>query len=121
ARKAPRPACQIRSMQPSGSTVVTDGLPSAGITLTQKHASARRSSAGGSPPLAVPRGPQLIGGGSHRSSVVRATDNRRSSGQRPRPPLDHLVGDDRALHLAGALPDPLHPQFAEEPLGHVLA
>src|SRR5262249_52629229 len=35
--------------------------------------------------------------------------------------LDHLAGDDRALDLAGALPDPLDPQLAVEALGHVLA
>src|SRR5215475_12169668 len=43
-----------------------------------------------------------------------------SSGENLRTPLDHLAGDDRALHLARPLPDPLHPQFAVEPFGHVL-
>src|SRR5262249_58933013 len=43
------------------------------------------------------------------------------SGESPRSALDHLIGDDGALYLAGALPDPFDPQFAEEPLGRVLA
>src|SRR5262249_33664973 len=42
-------------------------------------------------------------------------------GQGPRAALDHLAGDDRALDLAGALPDPLDPELAVEPLGPVLA
>src|SRR5690349_7276464 len=42
------------------------------------------------------------------------------SGQYPGTALDHLAGDDRALHLARPLPDPLHPQLAVEPHGHVL-
>src|SRR2546421_1363105 len=33
----------------------------------------------------------------------------------------HLAGYYHALDLAGALPDALDPQLAEEPLGHVLA
>src|ERR1017187_10566596 len=33
--------------------------------------------------------------------------------------LDHLTGDDGALDLAGALPDPFYPQFAVEAFGHV--
>src|SRR6266536_1679190 len=40
--------------------------------------------------------------------------------QRRHAPLGQLIGNDRALDLAGALPDPLHPQLAEEPLGDVL-
>src|ERR1700750_838466 len=33
----------------------------------------------------------------------------------------HLAGDDHALDLAGALPDPLDTELAEEALSHVLA
>src|ERR1700746_327201 len=33
----------------------------------------------------------------------------------------HLAGDDHALDFAGALPDPLDAELAEEALGHVLA
>src|SRR5689334_18658592 len=43
------------------------------------------------------------------------------SHQRRQTPLAELVRDDHPLHLAGALPDPLHPQLAVEPLGDVLA
>lgn len=35
--------------------------------------------------------------------------------------LGHPAGHDRPLDLAGAFPDPLHAQLAEEPLGDVLA
>jgi hypothetical protein len=35
--------------------------------------------------------------------------------------LGHLAGDDHALDFAGALPDPLDAELAEEALGHVLA
>src|ERR1700759_4957330 len=35
--------------------------------------------------------------------------------------LGHLAGDDHALDLAGALPDPLDAELAEEALGDVLA
>ena len=34
---------------------------------------------------------------------------------------EEAFGDDVALDLAGALPDPLHPELAVEALGHVLA
>ena len=34
--------------------------------------------------------------------------------------LDHLVRDDRALHLACTFPDPLDPQFAQEALGDIV-
>src|SRR5262249_9117217 len=53
---------------------------------------------------------------SRRTSPVRTR-----LGQGPRAALDHLAGDDRALDLAGALPDPLDPELAVEALGHVLA
>src|SRR4051812_43520 len=71
-----------------------------------------------------------IAASSTRPAQAAGTSLTRPANHRPRSDASHergptasaeLGGDDRALDLAGALPDALHPQLAEETLGHVLA
>ena len=113
-----------REVRPSTSgslTSVTTKEP----TRSTYHSSPRRdrtppraSGSGASPGGKIAASSTRPRKGSGKDFLGTAFDT--SQTRRPAP-LGELVGDDQPLDLAGALPDPLDPQLAEEPLGDVLA